>query len=125
VTDIQCWYPLSDEVGGGALWRGGEESGVNASGVLDCVLAEESVGASSSRVLMVRNILRRAAVVYLARERGLWTVMASVSTSFSHVGTSASLGCRWCALWKRVLNCASSVSGVVERVCWHMASQWL
>jgi hypothetical protein len=39
VTGILCWPSLPSGVGGGALWRGGEESGVYASGVLDCVSA--------------------------------------------------------------------------------------
>jgi hypothetical protein len=114
MTGILCWPSLSGGVGGGTLaGGGGEESGVYASGVLDCVSAGGSGGASSSRVRVVRSILRRAVAVYSARVRGLWTVMCSVSTMFSHVDTSASKGCRWCVLCKRVLNCVSSGSGVV------------
>ena len=67
---ISCWLSRPGGLGDGALWRGGEESGVYVSGVLDCVSAGGSVGASSSRVWVVRSIARQAAAVYSSRVRG-------------------------------------------------------
>ena len=82
---------------------------MNTSGVLDCVSVAEWADCSSP--VRVRSILTRAAAVYSARVRGLCTVIVSVSTRLCHVGTSASVGCRWCALWKSALNCCSFASG--------------
>ena len=69
-TGVSCWLSRPGGLGNGALWRGGDESGVYVSGVLDCVSAWETVGASSSRVWRVRIIMRWAAVVYSSRVRG-------------------------------------------------------
>ena len=67
---ISCWLSRLSGLGDGALWRGGDESGVYVSGVLDCVSAWEAVGASSYRMWGVRSIMRWAAAVYSSRVRG-------------------------------------------------------